>query len=118
MSDASDLIVAAGGTFAIVGPAVAFVWAKIEKRVTAAEAKVEECEAHREADKAKIDRLTWEVRREGHALRMLFDDLHARDPGSYTLRNVGTILATRYQPELAIPEDWTDLLARIEEKTR
>ncbi len=115
MSDASDLIVAGCALLGVMGTAIGFIWRKIEKRIAVTEAKVDECETHREADKKLIGRLTFEVVRDARAVRMLFDDLHKRDPKSATLRNVGAILRERWDPGLSVPDAWNDLLAMIDD---
>ena len=111
------MIVAGTGALALLGTGVGFVWNKIEKRMAAIEAKAEACEAREEKADAVIDRLTWEVRRDGRATRMLFMELHTLDPRNGTLREVGELLRQQYRPGLAIPEDFADLLAKIEAGT-
>ncbi len=114
MGDLPAIIAAAAATLTPLGVGIGFVWNKVEKRMAAIEAKAEACEK-READSdAVIKRLTWEVRRDGRATRMLFMELHTLDPRNGTLAQVAEVLRQQYQPDLAIPEDWADLLAKIE----
>ena len=113
MTDVAALILAGTGGATAIGTGVGWIWKKIETRMAAIEAKAQACEDREEKADSTIRRLTWEVRRDGQAVRLLFMELHKLDPGNSTLANVAVVLRQQYQPELAMPDDMADLLARI-----
>lgn len=113
MSDLASLILAAAGVLTPIGAGLGWIWTKVEKRIASIEAKARECEDREVKADNMIHRLTWEVRRDGQAVRLLFMELHKLDPSNSTLANVAVVLRQQYQPELAMPDDMADLLARI-----
>lgn len=113
MTDVAALIVAGTGALSLMGAGTRWVWTKVEKRITLIETKADACEEREAKSDATIRRLTWEVRRDGQAVRLLFMELHKLDPGNSTLMNVAVVLRQQYQPDLAMPDDMADLLARI-----
>ena len=113
MNDIAILITALIPLLTLGGGAIAWFLRRIDQRVAAAESAVKECEKHRDQDEATLAKLRFEVHRDGMAIRMLASELHRVDPVNPTLNNVATILRKTFDPELAIPEDFAELLARI-----
>lgn len=115
MSDVVTLSASIAALMTPAGAGVTWFLHRIDRRVSAAEAKVEDCEQHRAADQALIAKLIFEVRRDHIAVRILFKALQRTDPRNSALGNVSDLLRRSYDPLVEAPDDLSSLLDHIDE---
>ena len=92
---------------------MAWLLRRMDKRIAAAEAKVDDCEKHRENDQKLVAKLMFEVRRDHIAVRILFNALRRVDPRNAALGNVADLLRQSYDPQVETPDEFTTLLAEM-----
>lgn len=113
MSQLAALLSALVPLLGLAGGAVAWILKRMDARIATAETKVDDCEKHRVSDQELMAKLIFEVRRDHIAIRILFKALQRVDPRNSALGNVSDLLRQSYDPQAAVPDDFSALLGQL-----